>query len=298
MATHRRMRSRAAALVLFAATIVAFGHSLFAAERSFAWKVTGRSTSIYVVGSVHLLSKDFYPLNPALDAAYKDSDLLVEEVDLGEMLEPEAQMRILSKSLLPSGQTLDKVLSPSTYEMLKVKVAQIGMPIEPIKQFKPWSLSITLMGMSWGQVGFDPGLGLDKHFYDRAKADGRLVQGLETTEFQISRFDEMSMADQDELLAQTIKELDTANDSVLALANAWRSGDLNEVDRLALKELRDEAKLYQRLIVDRNRNWMPKLEALFNRPGQALVVVGAAHLAGADGLLEMFKAKGYTIEQL
>jgi len=269
-----------------------------AAGRNFLWKATGKQTAIYLLGSVHLLSKDYYPLNPALDAAFKDSDLLVEEVDLGAMLEPESQLRLLTKGLLPAGQSLDKVVSASTFELVSKKLTELGMPIEPLKQFKPWSLALTLMSLSWIGAGFDPNLGLDKHFYDLAREEGRLIQGLETTEFQISRFDEMPMALQDRLLVETLNEMETGMASVTTLANAWKSGDTETIEKIALQDVRKEPEMYQRLLVERNRNWLPKIEALFNRPGRALVVVGAAHLVGPDGLLQMLKARGYVIEQL
>ena len=291
------MRRRILALLTAVTALVATAPPQ-AAGRNFLWKATGKQTAIYLLGSVHLLSKDYYPLNPALDAAFKDSDLLVEEVDLGAMLEPESQLRLLTKGLLPAGQSLDKVVSASTFELVSKKLTELGMPIEPLKQFKPWSLALTLMSLSWIGAGFDPNLGLDKHFYDLAREEGRLIQGLETTEFQISRFDEMPMALQDRLLVETLNEMETGMASVTTLANAWKSGDTETIEKIALQDVRKEPEMYQRLLVERNRNWLPKIEALFNRPGRALVVVGAAHLVGPDGLLQMLKARGYVIEQL
>ncbi len=292
--------ARRRALVLLTAVVAVLGASRLpeAATRSFLWKVSGQQTAIYLMGSVHLLSKDYYPLSPPLEAAFKDSDLLVEEVDMGEMLEPELQLRILTRGMLPPGRSIDKVVSPATFDLVSRKAAALGLPIEPLKQFKPWSLSLMLMNLVWANAGFDPNLGLDKHFYDLAKANGRLVQGLETTEFQISRFDEMTMAQQDRMLVETIMELETATASVEKVLAAWKTGDVDTVKQLLLQDLRKDPEMYQRLLVDRNRNWLPKLEALFNRRGRALVIVGAAHLVGPDGLLQMLKSKGYPIEQL
>ncbi len=292
--------ARRRTLVLLTAVVAVLGASRLpeAATRSFLWKVSGQQTAIYLMGSVHLLSKDYYPLSPPLDAAFKDADLLVEEVDMGEMLEPELQLRILTRGMLPPGQSIDKVVSPATFDLVSRKAAALGLPIEPLKQFKPWSLSLLLMNLAWATAGFDPNLGLDKHFYDLAKANGRLVQGLETTEFQISRFDEMTMPQQDRMLVETIRELETATASVEKVLAAWKTGDVAAVEQLLLQDLRKDPEMYQRLLVDRNRNWLPKLEALFNRRGRALVIVGAAHLVGPDGLLQMLKSKGYTLEQL
>jgi uncharacterized protein YbaP (TraB family) len=293
--TRRLLSLRCIAL---AALLVQTQASGAAQVRNFAWKITGRQGAIYVVGSVHLLTKDFYPLNAALESAYKDSDLLVEEVDIAEMTDPSAAFKMLSRGTQPSSQPLDKVLSASTMALLTKKGAELNLPIEALKQLKPWMLALTIEAMQWQKAGFDPELGLDKHFYEQARTDGKPVQGLETVEYQISRFDEMPMELQDHLLAETLKSIETEQANMGRMMDAWRAGDAAAVERIVLKDLKDEPQLYQRLLVERNRNWLPKLDALFARRGRAMVVVGAAHLVGPDGLLAMFKAKGYKVEQL
>jgi uncharacterized protein YbaP (TraB family) len=289
----------AAALLLATLAIAAaqFGHLQAAASRNFIWKATGKQGSLYLAGSVHLLTKDFYPLSPALEAAYKASDLLVEEVNIGDMEEPGSQFQMLSRGMLPSDQSLDKLVSPATFAAVQKRFGDIGLPVEPIKRFKPWLAALTLMAMEWQKAGFDASLGLDKHFYDRAKADGKSIEGLETVEYQVSRFDEMPADLQDRLLAETLKGLDTEQANMTTLIESWRAGDAPAVERIILKDLKQEPQLYQRLLVERNKNWLPKLEALFARNGRAFVVVGAAHLVGPDGLISMLKAKGYTVEQ-
>ena len=118
------------------------------------------------------------------------------------MLDPTAQMSILSRGMLPGDQSLDKVLSPATLALVKKATGDLGAAGGPLMRFKPWMLAITLQGMELQKAGFDPELGLDKHFYDQAKAAGKAVQGLETVEYQISRFDAMTMEQQDRMLAR------------------------------------------------------------------------------------------------
>jgi uncharacterized protein len=293
--TRRRLRHRAP----FAALVVLLlGVSPLAQGRSFVWKVTAKQGgTIYLAGSVHLLSAKYYPLKPAFDTAFSRSDLLVEEVDMADMLASDSQMEMLSRGMLPPGQSLEKLITPETYKAMTRRVEALGLPIEPLKRFKPWMLAITLQGMEWQKAGFDADLGLDKHFYDKAKVAGKRVQGLETLQYQISRFDEMPMDQQDRLLAETLKELDTTKEEFTKLADAWQAGDAMQVEKLALEDLRSEPAMYQRLLVERNQQWLPKIVALFNRPASAFVVVGAAHLIGPDGLLAVLKSKGYTIEQ-
>lgn len=284
---------RATVLALVLATIGAQG-----AGRNFLWKATKGGATMYLVGSVHLLAKDYYPLNPALEAAFKDSDRLVEEVDLGEMMATENQLNMLMEGMLPSGQTLENVVSKTTFDLVSKRLTGLGMPVEPLKRMKPWLLAITLLGMEWQKAGFEAELGLDKHFYDLARAASKPVEGLETTQFQISQFDAMSNEEQDRLLAETIRELDTQQAEVARLADAWKAGDVATVERIVLQDLKSEQRLYQRMLVDRNKNWLPKIEAIAAKGGRPFIVVGAAHLVGNDGLIAMLRARGYAVEQL
>ena len=268
------------------------------APRNFLWKVSGRQSVIYLVGSIHLLTKDYYPLSPALDTAFKDSDLLVEEADLGELEAPASQLKLLTRGMLPAGQSLDKVVSPSTYALAAKRVADLGMPIEPLKRFKPWMLAMTLVEFEWQKAGFDANLGLDKHFHDRAKVEGKMVQGLETIDYQLALFDGMTMEQQDRMLTESLKDVDSERAHVLELTDAWKAGDVATVERIVLGDAKDDPDMYQRLLVNRNRNWMPRLDAFFTRTGHTFVVVGAAHLVGPDGLITMLMAKGYKVDQL
>jgi uncharacterized protein YbaP (TraB family) len=291
----RAQRRAAGAVVLL---LLAWHASLVAAQKSFIWKATGKGNVVYLTGSVHMLSRDFYPLPAAMDAAFKDSTLLVEEVDLAEMLEPTAQMKILMRGVLTPPQSLERVVSPETLAAVDKFTTELGIPFEPLKQFKPWMLATALEALVLGQAGFDPELGVDKHYYEMAQAEHKAVQGFETADFQLSRFDEMTREQQDRMLADTVKELKTEKAAFGTIATAWKNGDAATVEKIVLADLKSDPVMYQRLLVERNRNWMPKLESLFDRKGHTLVVVGAAHLIGPDGLLAMLKAKGYQIEQL
>jgi uncharacterized protein YbaP (TraB family) len=289
---------RALRSILGATLVLGFTLATAAASRDFLWKVNGKTGAVYLIGSVHLLTEDFYPLSKAFEDAFKDSDLLVEEADLAELLSPQAQMKLLSRGMLPSSQSLDTVVAPQTFALVTRRTAALGLPIEPLKRFKPWLLALTLTQLEWQKAGFDGELGLDRHFYDRAQRDGKPIQGLETAEFQISQFDGISMAEQERFLAETLSDLDTEMANLNSLARAWKAGDAPAIERIVLQDLKKDPQMYQRLLVARNRTWMPKLEALFNRAGRAFVVVGAAHLVGPDGLIALLQAKGYRVEQM
>jgi uncharacterized protein YbaP (TraB family) len=284
------------ARVLVCAALVC-GRAEAASARDFLWKVGSASGSVYLVGSVHLLTKDFYPLSAALDRAFKDADLLVEEVDLAELLTPAAQMQMLSRGMLPPNTSLDAVVSPATFALVTKRAGELGLPVEPLKRFKPWSLALMLASLQWQKAGFDGDIGLDRHFFDQAKAEGKATLGLETTEFQISRFDGIPMEQQEHLLNETLNDLDSELSNLTTLVASWKAGDAEAVERIVLADVKDEPIIYQRLLVERNRNWLPQIEQFLARPKPAFIVVGAAHLVGPDGLLALLKARGYRVEQ-
>src|SRR4029078_12905643 len=110
--------------------------------------------------------------------------------------------------------------------------------MEPLRRFKPWMLAMTLEALEWQKAGFDATLGLDRHFYDRAKVDGKRVQGLETAEFQLSIFAQMTKEEQDRMLAESLKDLDREQASVVTLTNAWKAGDAATLQRIAIDSLK------------------------------------------------------------
>jgi uncharacterized protein YbaP (TraB family) len=163
-------------LVLAAPAVSSTVHT---ADRNFLWKATKGTGSLYLVGSVHLLTRDYYPLDPALDAAYNASDLLVEEIDLGEMMATENQMQMLIAGMLPSGQSLDKVVSAATMAAVARRLEALGMPVEPLKRFKPWMLSLTLLGWNGRKQDSKPS--------SASTGTSMIGRGPTTSRFRVSR---------------------------------------------------------------------------------------------------------------
>jgi uncharacterized protein YbaP (TraB family) len=171
------------------------------------------------------------------------------------------------------------------------------MPAEMFQTMKPWMVMLTLAALEAQKAGLDPRLGLDKHFYDRARAAGKTVITLETTESQINRLDQMPEALQEQLLRSSLSEAERARNNLTAIVTAWRGGDAATLEKTLLSDFSQYPAAYQSLIVERNHNWIPQIDACLARPQPCLVVVGAAHLVGPDGLLDLLQRKGYRIEQ-
>jgi uncharacterized protein YbaP (TraB family) len=265
--------------------------------RSFLWKVHSGSKVLYLAGSVHALSADVYPLSPAFEQAFAASGTLVEEIDLGEADMLTAAPAILAKGMFLDGRRFDSVVSKETAALVNARLKDSGLPVEIFQSMKPWMVMLTMAALDAQKAGLDPTLGLDKHFYDRAKAAGKTVVGLETAESQIERLDSMSSELQEQLLRSSLSEAETTRNSLKAIVAAWRRGDSASLQTTLLSDFKQYPAAYQSLIVERNNNWVPQIDACLARPQPCLVVVGAAHLVGPDGLLTLLQQKGYRLEQ-
>lgn len=291
-----RRASAIAAVLTLAVGSLAGLDAQTAASKSFLWKVQSGPRVMYLAGSVHALSADVYPLSPAFEQAFAASDTLVEEIDLGQSGLLALAPMVLSKGMYQDGRTFDKTVSKETHDLVLKQLK--GLPAELIRPMKPWMVMLTLTAMQVQQAGLDPTLGLDQHFFDRATKARKTVIGLETAESQIDRFDQMPESLQEQMLRSTLDELGMQNKEIGAMVAAWRRGDAATIERDMVRALQKYPAAYQSLIIERNHNWMPQLEKCLARTRPCMVVVGAAHLVGPDGLLTLLQRKGYRIEQM
>lgn len=266
--------------------------------KSTLWKVSSERNTVYLLGSIHALKSEHYPLKAPIEKAFEDSQVLVLEVDPGSMGDLTMQGAMLGKGMLPPGSTLEQSLSSSVYELAKSKTSELGLDIDLFQGFKPWLFALTL-GMTKLQAsGFNPAQGVDFYFYGKAAGAGKPVNSLETMNYQLGLFDQLSPENQEAFVSQTLKDLDMVEKEMDTLISAWSSGDTGEMEALLLRNFRGHPDLYEALVAQRNRNWVFKIESFLNDDKNYLVVVGAAHLVGREGVVEMLRSKGYSIEQL
>jgi uncharacterized protein len=292
----RRLASFFLSLVL-ALTLEA-AHQASSPDKHTLWKVKSSKGTTYVLGSVHLLKKENYPLPEALEKAFDETHKLVLEVNLDSVSNPAAQQLMLSKGLDTSLTTLEQRLSPETYALARKEIEAIGLGLDQVRFFKPWMLGLTLTVMHMQKMGFDPNFGIDKHFFDKAKKAQREILNLETVEDQLNRLDGMSAKTQEAFLLQTLKDMHTVEKEFNDILSAWRAGDTRVLENSLLDSFSDYPEAYDKLIKERNYNWLPQVESFLQQGGDYLVVVGASHLLGKDGLIELLRQKGHSPEQL
>lgn len=267
-------------------------------RKHFLWKVEGPGASTaYLLGSLHVLTPDYYPLSPTIERAFAASRTLVEEVDLDEMSDPAQMMSAMAKAMLTDGRSLDQLVSAATYTELGKRAAAVGLPMAALQRMKPWLVAIVLMAPSLQAAGLSPEHGVDKHFFERAKDVGMKRLAFETLAYQLDRFDQLSPKLQEEMLVSTMAELDTYAGKLRDLARGWAAGDVAALEKELLSAFDQSPEIYDRLLVERNRNWLPQIDSCLQQNAGCFIVVGAAHLVGRDGLPALLEKKGYRVTQ-
>jgi uncharacterized protein YbaP (TraB family) len=291
------MQRRAACLSIVV-VVAAVSLVAQAPKKHFLWAITSADAPpTYLMGSMHLLTPDFYPLSPVIEQAFARSKVLIEEVDLDELRNPATALPLLAKAMYTDGTTLDKVIAPDLYKQVTAHAEKAGIPVMAIQRMKPWMAAVSLIAPALKAEGFNTELGVDKHFFDRAKKAGMETRALETVVYQFDRLDQMAPRLQEEMLRTTIRDLETQVSNVKSLADAWARGETGVIERIMLGSTSESPELYDRLLVERNRNWVEPVEACIKQKTACFVVVGAAHLVGPDSLVALLRKKGYAVEQ-
>lgn len=266
--------------------------------RHFLWKVTSpQGREAYLLGSIHVLSKGFYPLSNEIDRAFVSSKMLVEEVDIEEMNDPATMATLVGKAMLPPGQSLDQMVSKDTYDAVRARAESHGLPMLLIQRMKPWMVAVTLTAAEISKAGFDGSLGIDRHFFERAKAAGMPFRALETVAYQFDRLDGLAGDLQEASLRAMLADIDTQARNVEAMANQWRAGDTAAMEKLLMEGFREAPEIAERLLYERNRNWVPHVERCLDEDARCFVVVGAAHLVGPHSLVELLRERKHRVVQ-
>ena len=272
--------------------------STWAAAESSVWKAHKGDAVIYLGGTFHILRATDFPLPPEFDKAYRASDVVLFETDVDKLREPSTQQKLLAQGMYADGSTIDKHLSDRSYGELSAYCASNGIPLTALSRFKPSMLMMTLTLMELTKLGVTQ-QGVDTVFYERAQKDKKAVRGLETVDEQITLLISMADGDEDDFVSYSLRDMKTIRDQFEALEQAWRKGDAARLDELLVSEMKTEyPKLYRKLVLDRNRNWLSSIDALQKSPGTKFILVGAAHLVGPDGLIEALRKRGYRVDKL
>jgi uncharacterized protein len=269
-----------------------------AASKVFAWRAQVGASTLYLLGSVHVARSDLYPLDARLEGAFAESDALVLELAMDEAAQLAAARRMVELGQLSPGQRLSDVVRPETWDLLVRTQAARGQSMFGLRGFKPWFVALTLTTQALQSEGFSAELGIDEHFRKAAVGHKR-IEALETVESQLRLFTGLSPEAEEELLRQTLEDLDGYASELDAAFELWSAGDAGGLERLLVTPMEQEyPEMFQSLFVERNRAMTERLLDMCKTAGRYFVVVGAGHMVGDKGIVELLRSRGIQIWQL
>jgi uncharacterized protein len=290
---HRSRRISLVALrIIVAASLILIVNQAGAAC---VWKVTSGTNVLYLGGSIHALKSKDYPLPAAYNRAFDASDRLVCEVDPKALLE--SSKGILKAGEYPKGDSLKNHVDPRTYDYLRRVFKLLSVPESKFARYRPWFLSLVLQAPALH--GMSETLGVEEFLLRRARANSKPVSGLESAREHAEVFLGLTDRQSEAMLLMMFLPTQTGGGSTGdEIARAWRRGDADTDTRIMLDEFRNFPSLADRFLTDRNRKWIPKIEAYLQSGKTYFVVAGAAHMGGPNGIIALLHDRGYHLEQL
>jgi uncharacterized protein len=292
--------NRIAAALLAAGSLAGANGAAAQEARSILYRVEGASgATVYMLGSIHLLSADAYPLPQPVQRAYADAERVYFETSLDSLMSRQQEMAM--RGMYPAGKSLRGEIPADLYAKVEAaapNLASLGVTMPVLDRMEPWMVALLFQSVEWQKAGITAEHGVDMHFSGRAKQDGKPVGGFESVDFQLGLFDDMSAEEQAAFLRQSLDDLSGTTEQMRRVVAAWRAGDAAAIDAIMNESMDEAPALYARMLTDRNAAWVPQIEQMLRGADDVLVVVGAAHLVGENSVVEMLRQRGYAVEQL
>jgi len=265
-------------------------------EKHMLFRVHGpNGACVFLLGSVHLLSAEAGKLPPAVDSAFERAKTVAFETSF-DSLQLRA-MEMMTRARYQNGATLRSSLSPAGAARLDTVLKSYGLTLDQVNGFKPWFVSMLLMQTVMQRAHFEAKYGVDMQLNARAHTANKSIVGLESVEMQLGMFDSLSPAEQESMVLKS-NGPDSSSRVLMKIKDAWMTGDVAALDALLNEGLKDVPTIFAKLVSDRNAAWIPKIEQMVKTGDDALIVVGAGHLVGKSGVVEMLRAKGYKVDQI
>ncbi|HJP37995.1 MAG TPA: TraB/GumN family protein [Gammaproteobacteria bacterium] len=262
------------------------------------WEIEGTSNRIRLLGSVHFLRAEDYPLPPAIYDAYREADIIVMELALDKIL-PTDVLRVQQQLAVdPDGRGLSELVNAGTFRKVRSLAAAIDIDLNPLQPFEPWFAALQITQLRLQQLGFNGSYGIDAMLTRKAGTDGKPLLGLETLGEQFLALDTLSAAAQQQFLLQTLEDASSISNDLENIVQAWRQGDIAILNNLLLKGLDEQAEVYEQILIQRNRRWVQTIIDFTNNSQDYLIIVGALHLIGEDSVPNMLDDAGIRTRRI
>lgn len=260
------------------------------------WRISGKGLQkpSYLFGTMHLLCADDIALSDSLKTAISRADNVYLELDMNNMFEMLGAMQHMS---MKGDTTLADLLTQEEYKKVKAYFKENAsmLPFEMLQTYKP--LLTASMVAEQQSTACDHMISMEQLIMEEAKSNDVTVKGLETMDFQLEIFDKIPYKLQAKQLYQVINHLNDkgGEDEMQILTNAYRRQQLEKLEEITKKEDMGMSSFIDLLLYSRNANWAKKLHQLM-QDKSLVVAVGAGHLPGAKGVINLLRTAGYKVE--
>jgi uncharacterized protein len=265
-------------------------------RKAMFWKATSGTNVVYLLGSIHLGSKDMYPLAKEIEDAFEGSNTLIVEADIRHADMQKTQSMVLAKGMYPADDSLWNHVSPETRKSVESFCTKFELPVEALARLRPWVVAVTIATVPMLKNGMDPSLGIDNYFLE--KSGKKRVVEIESAEWQLNLLSGFSDDMQEKFLRSATEEGKEMMDNLKRLQDAWMTGDADKMDSLIRETSRTPDEITRKLLTDRNPHMAEVAEQYLKGKEPAFLVVGAAHMVGKDGLVALLQKRGYKVEQV
>jgi len=275
--------------------------ALAGGSHHFIWKVSGKGSDLWLLGSIHMAKSSLYPLDAAIEKAYDESTSLAVEIDINQdTTAMQVAKRISQNGIYPKGDSLARHIAPQLQTRLDSLLEAWDIPLVTMRNMRPWFVTMQIGAMAVEREGMSAADGIDLHFLKRAAASGKPVYALETVAEQADLFVSLADSLQEAMLQLTLDEVGDAGAAVDSMFLAWNKGDTLGMETLALDGMGDEprfAEFRKRLYTDRNVHMADHLEAYLRAKKRVFVIVGSAHLVGPGSVVRILRERGFLVTQ-
>jgi uncharacterized protein YbaP (TraB family) len=269
-------------------------------QNALLWKVSHSDVaqSSYVFGTIHMIGKEDYFFTDQMKAAFEESEQVVFEINMEDMTDMSAQMSMMGKVFMSDGKTLRDLLNEEDYELVADHFKEMGLPIMFLERMKPMFLSVFASAdLSPNSLQNGEVVSYEMELMKTAKEQKKTMGGLETMDFQMGLFDSIPYDAQAQMLLESIKVSDDSNDQYQQMVQLYKDQNIEAMQSMATEEdggLEDYESL---LLTQRNENWIPLMQEMMKEK-TVFFAVGAGHLGGEKGVIQLLKDAGYTLEPI
>ena len=272
-----------------------------AEQKSFLWQITSKQNVVYVLGSVHVGNSALYPLNKTIENAFTQSSVLAVEADATD---EQAMMATMATALYTPPDNINNHLPKDLIVRMQKILPNYSLPMEAVQMMKPYMAAMVLTLSESARLGYAAEHGIDLHFLNRAKTDQKKIIELESIDIQMRMMDSLTAKEQTAMFKHTLVSIEKnkVGDELKAMFIAWKQGDPVQLAKVADASLAEvpelQAVFNEKMIIARNKTMSAKVEAFLKNKETYFVVVGAMHLTGEQGMINLLRKKNFQVKQL